>query len=273
MANRANNGYDVFLSYNRKDHLLVKELATLLVDKAGISPFLDEWHLIPGNTWQEDVEDALAQSESCVVFLGANGLGPWQNGEMRSALIRHMDGSGFRVIPVLLPGADPEDVNTLPGLLKQMTWVDFRAGLDNPKEFDRLVAGIRGEPPGRGMLRQLPSSAPLSNPRRSPNLTGQRSHSPSAKRTDPGGARNSSGKDHFDSNRLPPLHVEVFSRIIENMTNLAGHIVDEMIKAILAWRDHVADNKESFNRFVKVVLLVSIAFLLAVCICIYLLYR
>jgi hypothetical protein len=68
---------------------------------------------------------------------------------MRAALDERVRNKLFRVIPVLLPGADPKDEKTLPRFLRRLTWVDFRGGLDDPDPFQRLVAGIRGVAPGR----------------------------------------------------------------------------------------------------------------------------
>lgn len=44
----------------------------------------------------------------------------------------------FRVIPILLPGADPADFNTLSRFLSRMVWVDFRVGLDDVSALHRL---------------------------------------------------------------------------------------------------------------------------------------
>jgi hypothetical protein len=144
--------YDVFLSHQSGDKQLVEILATQLEDKEGLKPFLDKWHLIPGDPWQEALEEALSCSKTCAVFLGPNGIGPWENEEMRSALDEHVRNNTFRVIPVLLPGANLKDPATLPRFLRRLTWVDFRSGLDDPEAFRRLVAGIRGKAPGRGLM-------------------------------------------------------------------------------------------------------------------------
>lgn len=141
--------FDVFLSHNSNDKAAVERLAIRLEDEAGLKPFLDKWHLIPGDKWQEDLEKALDQSATCAVFLGANGLGAWENEEMRSALNDRVRQRGFRVIPVLLPGADPQQPETLPRFLQRLTWVDFRGGIDDDATFQRFVAGIRGVAPGR----------------------------------------------------------------------------------------------------------------------------
>jgi hypothetical protein len=143
--------YDVFLSHNGADKPAVESLAQrLLAD--GIRPWLDSWNLIPGDPWQEGLEEALDTCATCAVFLGPAGVGPWHNEELRVALDRRVRDRtrGFRVIPVLLPGSDPADPTTLPRFLSRMAWVDFRGGLDDAGAFRRLVAGIRGVAPGPG---------------------------------------------------------------------------------------------------------------------------
>jgi TIR domain len=114
--------------------------------------WLDKWHLIPGDPWQPAIEKALAKSETCAVFIGSGGIGPWQNEEMRAAIDRHVveDRRLFRVIPVLLPGAKRAERSSLPTFLAAMAWVEFRDSLDDANAFHRLVCGIRGVEPGAG---------------------------------------------------------------------------------------------------------------------------
>jgi hypothetical protein len=111
-----------------------------------LPPFLDRWPLIPGDPWQEGIEQALASSETVAVFVGPSGIGPWQNEEMRVALYESAV-RGKRVIPVLLPGADPQRVSPF---LTRRTWVDFRAGPEDADALQRLIAGIQGRPSEAG---------------------------------------------------------------------------------------------------------------------------
>jgi tetratricopeptide (TPR) repeat protein len=141
--------YDVFLSHSTTDSVEVEALAHKL-RAAGVRPFLDKWHLVPGEPWQEALERALQSSLSCAVFLGRTGLGPWENEEMRIALDRRVGSPTFRVIPVLLPGAIPFEPSGFPRFLERLTWVDFRAGLSDEDAFARLLAGVRGEMLGGG---------------------------------------------------------------------------------------------------------------------------
>ncbi|MFX1554489.1 MAG: TIR domain-containing protein [Promethearchaeota archaeon] len=140
--------YDVFLSHNSDDKPAVEYLAQRLRQEAELKPFLDKWHLVPGEPWQEALEEALDQSRTCAVFLGPGGLSPWENEEMRSALETRVREPAFRVIPVLLPDTQMPEKRELPRFLRRLTWVDFRGGLDDADAFDRLVSGIKGIAPG-----------------------------------------------------------------------------------------------------------------------------
>ncbi len=139
-------GFDVFLSHASADKLPVEALARRLRDD-GLEPFLDQWHLVPGEPWQEALEDALETSRTCAVFVSRK-LGPWQNEEMRVALDKRVRSVDFRVIPVLLPGASRPGGKDLPRFLRRLSWVDFRTGLNDDYEYQRLLSGIRGVAPG-----------------------------------------------------------------------------------------------------------------------------
>lgn len=144
MSNSTPIAYDVFLSHNSSD----KPAVELLGDKlraAGLRPFLDKWHLIPGKAWQKELTDALEESACTAIFFGPSGEGAWHNQEMQIALnkaARTRD--DYRVIPVLLPESDPSQVD---GFLELRTWVDFRPGLNDEVAFKRLLAAVKGEPP------------------------------------------------------------------------------------------------------------------------------
>ena len=91
------------------------------------------------NAWQPAIEKAVAESETCAVFIGPSGLGPWQNEEMRAAIDRRVRESDrrFRVIPVLPPGAERAERSSLPTFLAATTWVEFRDSLDDSDAFHR----------------------------------------------------------------------------------------------------------------------------------------
>lgn len=141
--------FNVFLSHNNADKPAVEAIARKLV-KEGIEPWLDKWNLIPGEPWHEAIVDALNSCESCAVFIGPSGIGPWQNEEMRAAIDRRVRESQgrFRVIPVLLPGSKRDERSRLPTFLVATAWVEFRHTVDDKESFRRLLCGIKGLEPG-----------------------------------------------------------------------------------------------------------------------------
>ena len=146
--------YDVFLSHNSADKPEVETIGDRLRQER-FNPFLDKWHLVPGKPWQTELTVALDASACVAIFFGPNGDGPWHNEEMQLALLKAVrTNDDHRLIPVLLPGADPSQID---GFLELRTWVDFRPGLDDEAAFQRLVAAIKGVAPdsAEGLL-ELP---------------------------------------------------------------------------------------------------------------------
>ncbi len=140
--------YDTFLSHNSADKPIVEALAHLLKQE-GIVVWLDEWNLIPGNPWQDEIEEALTACATCCILIGSREMGPWQSEEMRVAIARRVsEKDGFRVIPVLLPGNDRPERSKLPSFLAQITWVEFHQRIDEDKNLHRLTCAIRGVAPG-----------------------------------------------------------------------------------------------------------------------------
>jgi Novel STAND NTPase 1/TIR domain len=139
--------FDVFLSYNRRDKDVVDRIAVSM-QRAGVRPWFDTWSLTPGGTWQDEMAAGLAHSRSCAVLLGPHDVGGWGRIEMAVALDRTTREPGFRVFPVLLPGLEPFDPNSLPLLLRTRTWVDLRTGPDDARAMQQLLRAVKGLPFG-----------------------------------------------------------------------------------------------------------------------------
>ena len=151
--------YDAFLSFNSLDHLAVHELAERLKGE-GLVLYLEEWELSPGLEIQPALAEGLRDSKTCVVFLGSNGLGPWQKLEVQVAIYERAIDEAFHVIPVLLPGAKRPQGSDLPTFLKLVAWVEFQRGLDDEQAFHLLVSGIRGLAPSKVAQGGAPMSPP-----------------------------------------------------------------------------------------------------------------
>jgi len=144
--------YDAFLSFNSQDRPAVHEVAQRLKGER-LELYLEEWELAPGREFQPALAEGLRDSKTCVLFLGPNGLGPWQKQELQIAIDKRARDEAFHVIPVLLPGVERPrrgDVAHLEFLINA-SWVEFRKTLDDERAFRMLVWGITGiKPPPPG---------------------------------------------------------------------------------------------------------------------------
>jgi hypothetical protein len=154
-------GFDCFISHNSQDKPAVRALKDALAAR-GLHCWLDEEQLRPGLPWPDLLEQGIRGAGSVAVCIAADGIGPWQNEEMQSAL-RLAVRDKRPVIPVLLPGA-PANRPDLPLFLGNRTWVDLRAGLAE-SALARLIWGIAGERPAaaRGPA-PVPADGPLTIP-------------------------------------------------------------------------------------------------------------
>jgi hypothetical protein len=141
----AEQHYDLFLSYNSLDYAIVTRIASKLRSR-GLSIFLDRWYLDAGRPWVSALEDVLSRCGSVAVFVGSHGMGNWQQRERDFALNRQAESKHFKVIPVLLPGA-----NTALGLLSLNTWVDLST-TNESEALDILEWAIRGRTEDRELV-------------------------------------------------------------------------------------------------------------------------
>jgi formylglycine-generating enzyme required for sulfatase activity len=131
--------FNVFLCHNSADKPAVKEIGLRLKD-CGIIPWLDEWELRPGFSWQTLLEEQIPRIKSAAVFIGKEGIGPWQKEEIK-AFLREFVERQCPVIPVILSYAPK--VPELPLLLRGIQWVDFRE--NDPDPMKQLIWGITGK--------------------------------------------------------------------------------------------------------------------------------
>ena len=134
--------FDVFLCHNSSDKPTVRTLGEEL-KKRGLNVWLDEGELVPGRPWQEALEEIVQTTKAAAVLVGKDGIGPWQDREMRGCLSEFVD-RGLPVIPVVLPGAPTKP--DLPMFLKQFHWVDLRSGVTKDG-IDQIAWGVTGVKP------------------------------------------------------------------------------------------------------------------------------
>ena len=149
----------VFISHASADTDSVIAMARSL-RQAGVDVWLDVERLTPGDPWMSKLEWALREAQSLILYVGPSGVRNWVDLELRVALDRSARESEFRLVPVLGPGAQPDE---LPLFLKQYQWLDCREGFASPEHIKVLIAALAGEqpaaicllPPGQSPYRGL----------------------------------------------------------------------------------------------------------------------
>jgi hypothetical protein len=154
----------VFLSYSEENEAFVESLAERLRRDPRISVWFYPWDVIPGTESQAQMATALRESQVCAIFVGPDRIGAWQNKQMQVAIEQQVERNPeYRVVPVLLPGIDKED---LPAFLGTYREVQIRS-FDDERAFKYLIAGILGIRPieVEGFLEPIPGWVPLPDPR------------------------------------------------------------------------------------------------------------
>ncbi|MEO1259876.1 MAG: TIR domain-containing protein [Bacteroidota bacterium] len=135
------SSFDVFLCHNSQNKKTIKRIGNQLKE-FGLLPWLDEWEIVPGRPWQEALENQIKNIKSVAVFIGPEGIGPWQHSEM-NAFLRKFHQQRTPIIPVILPTC--QNTPELPVFLEGFHWVDFRK--ESPNPYHQLLWGITGTKP------------------------------------------------------------------------------------------------------------------------------
>lgn len=132
--------YDVFFSYNPTDRDIILKIVEQL-KKQGILPWFDALQR-PGFPQQSMQEEQIRKTKSAAVFVGKNGVAPWQQIQTQTLLTEFVN-RGCPVIPVILGDVPNEQVPDFPSFLQVNVWVDFRKS--DPDPMKHLLFGITGD--------------------------------------------------------------------------------------------------------------------------------
>jgi formylglycine-generating enzyme required for sulfatase activity len=165
--------YDLFLSYNSADRdVVIQVLDQLRGLPEPIKAFFDRENLSLGKLWFDELQTALSNSRAVAIFFGKGGLGRWQKLELILALDQQASsdstGRDFRVIPVILPGAD---LNKVPRFLLLNTFADLRSvgSHETLHALARTILAQKNPLDVGGQLNALPSKSEFRNPYRGLN--------------------------------------------------------------------------------------------------------
>lgn len=137
--------FDVFLAHNTQDKPQVRFVASALKQRR-LKVWLDEEQILPGKIFQLEIQKAINNVKSAVIFIGQAGLSRWQYIELQSLYSQFVQAENVKtIIPVLLPRVNEIPKDLL--FLAQHHWVSFTNGIDDVEALHQLEWGITGRKP------------------------------------------------------------------------------------------------------------------------------
>ena len=129
--------YDAFISYSSKNRAQADQIDEALRQQ-NVRTWIDKQNIRGGESWQEEIENAVSSSLLTVVLVSSETLGDWQKMEVEASLAQKKS-----LIPVLLPGAPEPD--QLKNFLNVFHSVDFRNGFSKAAfvELERAIKAIK----------------------------------------------------------------------------------------------------------------------------------
>jgi hypothetical protein len=151
---------NIFISYNRQNSAFVSSVTEKIKGEIIILKelFFDQDNLEGGQVWTEAIQQALSNSDACIVFIGEQGIGNWQNKEVLTAVNKYVDSKGtFKLIPVIIPHRDRAQVQkNIPWFLSDIQWIEF-FNENDPDAFQKLMVRLNE---GEVLLKIDPGSIP-----------------------------------------------------------------------------------------------------------------
>lgn len=146
---------DLFLSYNHKDEVWVKDLASKIESESfgnrKLRVFLDDWDIAPGKNMVKEMERGLETSRHIAVVLSENSIdAEWPDMERSIAISYDPSGRKGTVIPIWLGGCD------IPPSLKIKNVLYCRNEAEYKASYRKLIAYLKNEALPRGKPATVP---------------------------------------------------------------------------------------------------------------------
>ncbi len=135
----------VFISYAREDQTFAKEIYDFL-KRNGYKPWMDKQNLVPGMNWQQEIENAVTNSDVQIFLLSPRSVekrGVFQR-EIRYALDKAQEllDCDISIIPFRLEECDAPDA------LRKYQWLDY----SDPQRDKKLISALFLAAKQRGLL-------------------------------------------------------------------------------------------------------------------------
>jgi len=134
-------GPDVFIAHNCRDREFAIRIAEAL-EFEDLKPRIDEWEIVPGDSFIEWMNEALGESRYFVLIWSRNAAeSKWVEREWSSWLPRFVEDRTIKIIPIRL------DDEPLPALLRDIKYIRYSNNLLGV--VNQLLEAINGPSPRR----------------------------------------------------------------------------------------------------------------------------
>lgn len=137
----------VFISYNKVDKEVAREIALLLVGE-NIKVWFDEWEISAGDSIVERISTGLCGCTHFIIIWSKNASkSNWARKELRSMLSKAIQSGSPRILPIII------DETPLPELISDIQYIKYKG---EPEEDRRdIVTAITGHGPHKKFIRAI----------------------------------------------------------------------------------------------------------------------
>jgi DNA-binding NarL/FixJ family response regulator len=131
----------VFLCHASQDKSIVRELYQRLLAEGWIDPWLDEEKILPGQTWELEIEKAVEAADAVIVCISSSSVG--KEGYIQKEIRKVLDVSEQKpegtifVIPLRLDDCQP------PERLKNVQYADYFPDRQRERTVQRILSSLK----------------------------------------------------------------------------------------------------------------------------------
>ena len=137
----SNRPLKVFLCHSSYDKATVRELYRQLVNEDWLDVWLDEVKLLPGQTWEIEIEKAVEETDAVIICLSTHSVSKegYLQKELRFILniAEEKTEDTIFIIPLRLDGCE------VPRRLRQLQWVDYFPAEQQEAAYQRLLESLK----------------------------------------------------------------------------------------------------------------------------------
>lgn len=138
---------NVFISYNKKDNEIAREIALFLTAE-DISVWFDEWEISAGDSIIEEINSGLSGCTHFIIIWSKNSAkSNWVKKELEVILSKAIKDRFPRIVPVRI------DKEPLPPLLLNIKYIRYNDGSE--KDRENIVDSISGLKPSQNLTKAI----------------------------------------------------------------------------------------------------------------------